>query len=445
MVSRGYAMDSPRPGWAETDPAAWWVATRSAVASLSPTNLRGIEAIGLSGQMHGVVLADAEGQALRPAVLWADGRSADEVERYRRLDPHLLDRLANPPAAGIAGPIMLWLKWQEPQLYESARWALQPKDWLRMRLTGEALSEPTDASATLLYDLVDDGWSHEVLRELGLRANLLPELIASGDAAGQLTAKAAGELGLKAGIPVAAGAADVAASLVGHGVLSPGSVVLTIGTGAQMTTVRNELRPDPTLRTNMFRTIEKGRWYSMAAMLNAGLTLDWVRRLFDAEWEEFYASIERVPPGAEGVTFTPYLVAERTLDAAAGASWSGIALRHGRVHLMKAALEGVAFALRESMQALEATGTSIADVHLSGGGAANQTWRQLIADVLGKRLLAAGSTEGSVRGAALLAGLAAGTYRSAQETAALAPRYELVAEPGANVDAYSILYQGWAS
>jgi xylulokinase len=430
VASADYPMDSPRPGWAETDPAAWWEAVQRAVTSLAAANLRAIEGIGVAGQMHGVVLADGEGRALRPAILWADARTGDEVERYRRLDPSLLRRLANPPATGMAGPTLLWLKWQEPELYESARWALQPKDWLRMQLTGEAFGEPTDASATLLYDLVGDGWSHEVLHELGLRANLLPDLIASADVAGHLNRKAAGELGLKAGIPVAAGAADVAASLVGNGVLAPGPVVLTIGTGAQMTGVRNELVVDPTLRTNVFRTIERGKWYSMAATLNAGLALDWVRTLFAVDWEEFYGSVERVPPGSEGVTFLPYLVAERTphLEAEAGASWSGIALSHGRDHLMKASLEGVAFALRDAMESLAATGISVTELHLSGGGAANHSWRQLLADVLGKRLLAAGSTAGAARGAALLGGLAAGTYRSVDET--VAPRYELVAEPG---------------
>jgi xylulokinase len=248
--------------------------------------------------------------------------------------------------------------------------------------------------------------------------------------AGLLNRNAAGELGLKAGIPVAAGAADVAASLVGNGVLAPGPVVLTIGTGAQMTAVRNELVVDPTLRTNVFRTVEKGKWYSMAATLNAGLALDWVRTLLAVDWEEFYGSIERVPPASEGVTFLPYLVAERApgLEAEVGASWSGIALSHGREHLMKAALEGVAYALRDAMESLAATGISITELHLSGGGAANHSWRQLLADVLGKRLLAAGSTAGAARGAALLGGLAAGIYRSVDET--VAPKYELVAEPG---------------
>jgi xylulokinase len=198
------------------------------------------------------------------------------------------------------------------------------------------------------------------------------------------------------------------------------------------------------MRTNVFRTIEKGRWYSMAAILNGGLALDWVRTLFAVEWDEFYGGIERVPPGSEGVTFLPYLVRERTPHLGPeGASWSGIALRHGKDHLMKASLEGVAFALRDAMESLEATGVSIADLRLAGGGATNRAWCQLLADVLGKRLLAAGSTAGAARGAALLAGLAAGIYRSEEETARLGPRPELVAEPGLNADAYSTLYLGW--
>jgi xylulokinase len=443
-ASAGYPLDSPHPGWAETDPGAWWLATRNAVGSLSSSHRRSIEAVGVAGQMHGVVLADGEGRALRPAILWADGRSAREVGRYRRFSPDLLSRLANAPATGMAGPTLLWLKTHESPLYERARWALQPKDWLRMQLTGEADGEPTDASATLLYDLAGDRWSDEVLRELELRADLLPELVSSEQAAGRLTAKAAGELGLKAGIPVAAGAADIAASLVGHGVLAPGPVVLTIGTGAQITTVRNELTPDSTLRTNVFRTVERGSWSAMAAILNGGLGLDWVRRIFGVEWDELYGSIDLVPAGAGGVSFLPYLVGERTPRlAGARARWSRIALHHRREHLLKAALEGVAFALREAMESLEATGISVADLRLAGGGAANQAWRQLLADVLGKRLVAGDSPAGAARGAALLAGVAAGTYGSAQETAGLGPRYELAAEPGANAEAYSTLYRKW--
>jgi xylulokinase len=447
VASAGYAMDSPRPGWAETDPTAWWLATRSAVGSLSAAHLGAIEAIGLAGQMHGVVLTAEDGRAMRPAILWADGRSTDQVDRYRRLDSSLLGRLVNPPATGMAGPTLLWLKAHEPSLYESARWALQPKDWLRLQLTGEARSEPTDASGTLLYDFADDGWADGVLHELDIRADLLPQLVASQDVAGRLTRQAAEELGIKAGIPVAAGAADTAASLVGLGVLAPGPVVLTIGTGGQMTTVRNELQPDPTKRTYAYRTIEKGKWYSIAAILNAGLALDWVCRLFEVDWDALHASAAQVPAGSGGVSFFPYLVPERTphLDAGSGASWSGIGLQHRTEHLLKAALEGVAFSLREAMEALESTGISIDDLQLAGGGSAGQHWRQMLADVLGKRLLGVDSQAVSARGAALLAGLALGTYRSPDDVAALAPTHRLAAEPGAQSETYTALYRQWLS
>lgn len=445
VASAGYAINSPRPGWAETDPAAWWLATRNAITSLSGAHLRTIDAIGLAGQMHGVVLTGEDGRAVRPAVLWADGRSTAEVDRYRRLESGLLHRLANPPATGMAGPTLQWLKTHESNLFENARWALQPKDWLRMQLTGEACSEPSDASGTLLYDFVDDGWAHEVLHELGIPADLLPELVASHEVSGRLTKPAAEELGIKAGIPVAAGAADTAASLIGHGVLTPGPVVLTIGTGAQMTTVRNEFRPDPTGRTGVFRTVERGKWYSMAAILNAGLALDWVQTLFGVEWSALYGSAAQVPPGSGGVSFYPYLVSERTPrpDSRTRACWSGIELHHRREHLLKAALEGVAFALREKMEALEATGIAMADLQLGGGGAVDKSWRQMLADVLGKRLLAVDSPAGAARGAALLGGLAAGTFKSFDETAALKMRVTAAAEPGPHADEYSRLYKRW--
>ncbi len=324
-----------------------------------------------------------------------------------------------------------------------ARWALQPKDWLRLQLTGEPCGEPTDASATLLYDFVDDGWAYRALEELDIRADLFPDLVASQGVAGRLTREAAMELGINAGIPVAAGAADTAATLVGHGVLAPGPVVLTIGTGAQMTTVRQEFKADPAQRTYVFRTVQNGKWYSMAAILNAGLALDWVGRLFGVDSEELHGSAARIPAGSGGVSFFPYLVAERTTHVDAGACWSGVGLQHRKEHLLKASLEGVAFALHDAMEALEATGISPADLQLAGGGTVNQHWRQMLADVLGRRMLAIDSPAGSARGAALLGGLAAGKFKTLEDVAALAMGADLAAEPGAAADEYSRLYERW--
>ncbi|HLB77685.1 MAG TPA: xylulokinase, partial [Candidatus Dormibacteraeota bacterium] len=407
IASASYPMKSPARGWAETDPADWWLATRQAVTSLAASHRQKVVAIGLSGQMHGVVLTDPDGEALRPAILWADGRADGELSRYRELPPGLRELLANPLAAGMAGPTLLWLRRHEFPTYDAARWALQPKDWLRLRLTSQARTEPTDASATLLYDLGRDTWATDVVRELGIRPNLLPDVVPSHAMAGRLTDVAAQELGLAPGLPVAAGAADAAASLLGHGVLDPGPVLLTIGTGAQLSSIRTQLHHDPTGRTNLYRTVENGKWYAMAAILNAGLALDWARTVFQIEWPVLYRSAEEVPPGAGGVTFVPHLVGERTPHRGSGADarWSGIALHHRREHLLKAVLEGVAFALREAMEQLEAAGIPVAQLRLAGGGAVDAAWRQLLADVLGKPLIATPSRVGSARGAALLAGV----------------------------------------
>src|SRR5260370_965543 len=243
----------------------------------------------------------------------------------------------------------------------AARGVLQPKDWLRMQLTGEALSEPTDASATLLYDLESDGWSREVVRELDLRVDLLPDIVPSFDRAGGLKDDPARQLGLQPGIPVAAGAADAASPLVGHGIVEPGAALLTVGTGAQITAVRKSLRPDSTGEALLYRSIEKHRWYAMAAILNAGLALAWVRDLFRPGWSDRDDIAIAVPPGAVGVTFVRYLVHEGTTrrEASTGASWSGIAIRHRRPHLLMAGPARVAWPSRPAMEALDGTGRSL--------------------------------------------------------------------------------------
>jgi xylulokinase len=284
-----------------------------------------------------------------------------------------------------------------------------------------------------------------LLQQLDLRQSLLPEIAGSYDRAGLLTDQSALELRLDPGIPIAAGAADVAASLVGRGIVDSGPVLLTIGTGAQLASVRADGRPDPTRRTHLYRTIEAGKWYSMAAILNAGLALEWVRNLFGVGWEELYRSMAHSPPGAEGVVFFPYLVRERFPDADpySEGSWSGIELGHRREHLLKAALEGVAFSLREAMEALEAAGCVVSDVQLAGGGTMDQRWRQLLADVLGRRLMAFTTPAGSARGAALLGGLAVGVFRSPSDLATLPMTLVLAAEPGPDSRECARLYERW--
>jgi xylulokinase len=380
--------------------------------------------------MHGVVLSDAAGTPTRPAVLWADTRSAGLLDRYRELDAGLRDRLANPLAAGMAGPSLLWLRGEEPEAYHAAWWALQPKDWLRLRLTGEAFSEPSDASATLLYDFQADGWSEQIVEALGLRADLFPPLVASGSSTGTLSREAAGFFGLPAGLPVAAGAGDTAAALLGSGLLEPGPVQLTVGTGAQILSPRESPDTDPHLRTHLYRAAHdhpSGRYYSMAAVQNAGLALEWALKVLGTSWEEAYREAFSVPAGAGGLTFLPYLSGERTphLDPHARGAWAGLGLAHRRAHLLRAAFEGVAFALREGLEALEGSGVRAPELRLAGGGVLRAPWRQLLADVLGRPLgllPASVAPAASARGAALLAGLAQGIYGSVEETILMAPQ-----------------------
>ena len=446
--SAAYPVRSPRSGWAESSPEDWWSAV--AAATRDAVGGRGLEvaAIGLSGQMHGVVLSDGGGLPSRPAVLWADSRSGAELDAYRGLDEELRRGLANPPAVGMAGPSLLWLSRNEPDVYGDAGWALQPKDWLRLRLTGEAAAEPSDASATLLYDVPKDDWAYPVVEALGLRRDLLAPLIPSDEIAGALLPDAAEALGLRAGLPVAAGAADTAAAMLGCGLLRPGPVQLTVGTGAQIFSAKTEPAPDPNGRTHLYRAAGPGLWYSLAAIQNAGLALEWARKVLGASWEEVYEEAFRVPPGAGGVLFSPYLSGERTprFDPAARGAWTGLGLDHTRGHLLRAALEGVAFALREGLEALEEAGTPAPELRLAGGGAGGDSgkpWRQLLADVFGRplRLLPESiAPVASARGAALLAGLATGVYGRAEDTLDLAPDTGETIRPGEQEPLYETSY-----
>src|SRR5258708_14447016 len=299
--SATYPMTTPQPGWAESDPQDWWQAAATAVHEAAGAHASEVAAVGLCGQMHGVVLSDDAGSPLRPAILWADGRSSRELEAYRALRGELPRKLANPPATGMAGPTLLWLGDNERQLYRQAHLALQPKDWLRLRLIDEAATEPSDASATLLYDLTTDYWAKDVIDELDLRIDFLAPIRESVEICGVLAAAAATPLGIRPNLPVVGGAADTAAPALRGGLLDPGPVQLTIGSGAQVVAPRDRLAIDATSRTHLYRAAAPDRWDAMAAMQNAGIALEWVRTtLGGAPWDQVYAEAFAVPPGAEG-------------------------------------------------------------------------------------------------------------------------------------------------
>src|SRR5690242_10660734 len=434
QASAGYPVTSVEPGYAESDPRLWWAAVTAcareavAVAGGSPP-----VAIGLSGQMHGLVMAAADGRALRPALLWADSRATGSLRAYRELGRAALDRLANPLFPGMAGPMLAWVAAGEPDVYAGARWALSPKDWLRGRLTGEIHAEPSDASATLLYDVAGDRWDLEVVEALGLDAGLLAPLLPSAAAAaGRLTASAAAELGLPAALPVAAGAGDTAAAVLGSGVVDASDIQLTVGTGAQV--IRPVAAPVNRAQAgvHLFRLASPSGWYQMGATLSAGLSLNWVREVLNASWEELYASASGSSGSSGDPVFVPHLTGERTpyCDPSLRGSWSSLALASDRASLLRSALEGTAFAIRDALDALLGpAGPVPACLRLAGGGTVARGWRQLLADVLGVPLYAVDVPAASGRGAALLGAIAAGLLGFDDCAGALAPPAALAAEP----------------
>jgi xylulokinase len=437
-ASVGYSIATPQPGWAESDPEDWWQAAAAATRQAAGDHAAEIAAVGLSGQMHGVVLSDDLGQPIRPAILWADTRSRRQLDAYGELSNEQRRRLANPPATGMAGPTLLWLRQHERPHYRAAQWALQPKDWLRLRLIQESATEPSDASGTLLYDMTADYWAKDVLEALDLRLDFLAPIRESTEICGVLGRAAADALGLRPNLPVVGGAADTAAAAIAGGLFDPGPAQLTIGSGAQVVTPRDRLAIDATARTHLYRAAAPDRWYAMAAMQNAGLALEWVRTTLGASWEDVYNEAFAVAPGADGLIFLPYLTGERTpyFDASARGAWIGLGLAQGRGHLLRAALEGVAFAVRQGLEALAATGVPISELRLAGGGSLDSRWRQLLADVLERPLLATPVTAASALGAALLAGVGFGAWPDAQRVASMAAPPELVAAPGLEAEAY---------
>lgn len=405
---------SPTRGWAESDPADWWTSVQQAVRSAlessrsGPADSGSVAAVGLSGQMHGAVLADAGGNPMRPAVLWADERAEIELGRYRALDPARTECLGNPLVAGMTGPILCWLREFEPESYRGATWVLQSKDWLRFRLTGRVGTEHSDASATLLYDLGYRCWADEVIAELGLRRDLMATVGSSVEQAGELTADAAEALGLLAGTVVAYGAGDVAAALVGTGLTESGALQLTVGTGAQIVTLREAPRADEALRYHVFAAATGG-YYALAAVQAAGLAFEWAWKALACDWPSAYEALVVSPAGANGVSFVPHLAGARSpsMDARATGAFCGVHLSNDRSDLIRAVFEGVAFSILDAAHALPEYKLA-SEVRLAGGGSLDPAWRQLLADTLDRTLVVLPAANASARGAAVLGSLAAG-------------------------------------
>ncbi|HEX8275666.1 MAG TPA: xylulokinase [Longimicrobiaceae bacterium] len=417
------ALATPRPGWAEQDPEAWWRAGAAAVrAALEARPGAAVAAVGISGQMHSSVFLDRAGEVIRPALLWCDGRTTAEcAEITARVggEARLRDLVRNPALEGFTLPKVLWLRNHEPAAFARLATVLLPKDHLRFRLTGALATEPSDASATLMYDPAGLRWSAEVMEALELPAAILPEVGGSAEVLGRVGREAAALTGLAEGTPVVGGGADNACGAAGVGVVAPGEPVASWGTSGTVLAPTAEPRVDPGMRAHTFCHVVPGTWYLMGVVLSAGGAFAWyrdqlARELAGAADADLRLDREAaaVPPGADGVTFLPYLQGERTphRDAAARGAFLGVSLAHGRAHLTRAVLEGICFALRDSVSILRELGTAPDRLLLTGGGARSPLVRRLLAEVCGLPVSTAGREEGPAYGAALLAAVGAGAF-----------------------------------
>ncbi|KWB76736.1 xylulokinase [Burkholderia ubonensis] len=425
VASEPYALSSPQPGWAEIAPQAWWDALVRAAARLPADERAQVAAIGFSGQMHGVVLIDAAGRAVRPALLWPDTRAARLAAAADWPDA------PNPVAPGMAGPLLRWVAASEPAALRAARWAVQPKDWLRIALGGDVAADPSDACATALAT-PDGAWDAARLDALGLPRALFAPVRASTAPCGGLAAQAAAALGLPPGVPLATGAADTACAALGSGLVADGDALLTTGSGGQIVVLADRL-PAARRGLHRYRAAAGGGYYTMAAMQNVGLALEAVRGwLGYASWPAAYDDAF-AQPASERLSFLPYLSGERSpwMNPDARGGWLGLGLGDTRGAMMRAAFEGVAFALRAGLDAIRAEGAeghAVASLRLAGGGSVDPRWRQLLADALGASLDAVDCPNAATRGAALLAGVAIGLWRE-DALRALAPAASPVAAP----------------
>jgi len=415
-----YPLHSPHPGWSEQHPEDWWAASRAVIAKVAHEVGGDVRGIGLAGQMHGAVFLDQHDEVIRPAILWNDQRTAAQCQAITdRVGPERLHQITgNPALTGFQAPKILWLRDEEPAAYSALATVLLPKDFVRLRLSGERATDVSDASGTLLLDLKTRSWSGEILDALDIDRRWLPSVFESSVQTGEVSEGIASELGLRSRTAVAAGGGDNAAAAVGNGVVRPGLANCSIGTSGVLFAHADSLTPDPSGRLHTFCHAVPGRYHQMGVTLSAGGALRWWRDVVGrSDYDELTELAKSAPSGAEGLLFLPYLNGERTphLDPHARAMFVGLSSRHGLAHMTRAVFEGVAFSLRDSLEIMNELGLDVAQIRITGGGARSPFWRQLLADVFGRPIARTVADEGPAYGAALLAGIAAGVFRNVDE------------------------------
>jgi xylulokinase len=463
-----YPLSTPKPLWSEQDPNDWWQGTLASIkAALKQANLAGadIAAVGLTGQMHGLVLLDQADHILRPAILWNDQRTGAQCEAITAqvggLD-QLLQFTGNQVLPGFTAPKIVWVRDNEPEVYDQTTHILLPKDYVRFCLTGEYATEVSDASGTSLLDVAQRRWSQPMLDALDIPAEWLPTCTESDQVSGRIRASAAQATGLKEGTPVVGGGGDQAAQAVGSGIVQAGVISVTSGTSGVVFAHSDRYAAEAQGRLHTFCHAVPGKWHYMGVMLSAGGSFRWLRdsigdlekstaRLtHDDPYDLLTREAALAPVGSAGLVFLPYLTGERTPypDPQARGAFVGLTLRHGKAHLIRAVLEGVSFGLRDSLELIKGLGVPIEQVRASGGGARSPLWRQIQADVFGAELVLVNASEGAAFGAALLAGVGAGAYGSVDEAVAatikITDRTAPIAENTAKYDrlypAYRALY-----
>jgi xylulokinase len=421
VAAQQYPLHTPRPGWMEQNPEDWWEASRKVLAEVAQAVGGDVAAIGLTGQMHGSVFLDPEDRVIRPALLWNDQRTAAQCIEITELvgRERLLAIAGNPALTGFQAPKVLWLREVEPSNYARIAHVLLPKDFIRLRLAGEYATDASDASGTLLLDLRRRDWSAEILEALELRREWMPIVREGPEEAGRLRADVASELGLPAGIPIAAGGGDNAAAAVGSGIVEVGLASSSIGTSGVLFAYTAEFTPDPSGRLHAFCHAVPGAYHLMGVTLSAGGSLNWWRQVLGEHhgYDELIELAETAPVGSEGLIFLPYLSGERTphLDPSARGAFFGLTARHGLNHLTRAVMEGVTYSLADCLQLMTDLGVVVDHVRALGGGARSRLWRQMQADVFGVPVRRTTVDEGPAYGAALLAGVTAGAFKNVGE------------------------------
>jgi xylulokinase len=442
-----YGFDVPRPLWSEQEPRLWWDGAVAAIRSvLASTDVSGddVEAVGLTGQMHGAVLLDDAGEVLRPAILWNDQRTGAECEAIRRAvgPERLIAITGNDALTGFTAPKLVWVRDHEPETWKRVAHVLLPKDYVRLRLTGEYAADKADGSGTLLFDLAARDWSDEVIDALQIDVAWMPRTFEGPTVTGAVTISAASATGLRAGTPVVAGGGDQAANAVGVGAVAEGTVALSLGTSGVIFATTIQPLFEAAGRVHAFCHAVPDRWHMMSVMLSAAGSLRWFRDALapGVEFSDLVAPAAEIAAGSEGLFFLPYLTGERSPhpDPLARGAFVGLTVGHDRRHLTRAVLEGVAFGLRDGLDLMIGVGMAApAQIRASGGGTASPLWRQILADVLEAEIATVNTSEGAAYGAGLLAAVGAGWFRTVESAAAAVVRATPVAAPGPDAPRYA--------